>query len=261
LPIFLTQEKVILKQLSEYPIPRAKTTLSALFIVSGNDAYRSSMVDLCKEDNEVQLKQEATEKQKESWITQEDVKEKWEELYKKAKPMLEKKANPDFTFFNAFMLFSIMSGIFIPPRRNPDYCDMFIRGKFDKINDNWYNDKTGIMCINNYKTKKFYGEYVVNLKEMSPELYTLLKKWCSINKTNWLFFNQKGEGINSTIINHYNEKIWNGKEVICNSYRHSYISHFYSGQMPSLESMQELSKAMGHNIIQGLLYVKRDMPL
>ena len=76
---FLAKEKEILKEISTYPLARAKTSLSALYIVTGNDAYRRDMIELCKEDNDNIVKQEATEKQKENWVSQEEIKAKWDE--------------------------------------------------------------------------------------------------------------------------------------------------------------------------------------
>jgi hypothetical protein len=156
---FLKREKEILEIVKTYPLARAKTCLSALFIVSGNDAYRRDMIELCDKDKEQLERQEASEKQKDNWVSQNEIREKWFNLYSIAKPMLDGKTNPDFVFLNAFMLFSLMSGVFIPPRRVSDYCNMFIRGKFNKETDNWYNPKTGIMNISNYKTAKYYGVY------------------------------------------------------------------------------------------------------
>jgi hypothetical protein len=255
---FLKREKEILEIVKTYPLARAKTCLSALFIVSGNDAFRRDMIKLCETDTEQQEKQEASEKQKDNWVTQNEIREKWSNLYSIAKPMLDGKINPDFVFLNAFMLFSLMSGIFIPPRRVSDYCNMFIRGKFNKEMDNWYNPKTGIMNISNYKTAKYYGVYQVNLKEKSPELFLLLKKWCAINKTDYLFFNKVGQSISPSSIVHYNEKIWN-KNVSANIYRHSYLTNFFSHGMPSLVDMTELSKSMSHDVMTQLKYIKKDL--
>jgi hypothetical protein len=55
----------------------------------------------------------------------------------------------------------------------------------------------------------------------------------------------------------YNEKIW-GKAVSANMYRHSYLTDFFSKGMPSLVQMQELSKAMSHDILTQMKYIKRD---
>jgi hypothetical protein len=256
---FLKREKEILQTVKTYPLARAKTCLSALFIVSGNEVFKRDMIKMCETDTEQLEKQEATDKQKDNWVSQSEIREKWTNLYTLAEPMLDGKTNPDFVFLNAFMLFSLMSGVFIPPRRVSDYCNMFIRGKFNKETDNWYNPKTGVMNIAHYKTVKYYGVYQVNLKEKAPELFLLLKKWCNLNKTDFLFFNKIGQSISPSSIVHYNEKIWNGKNVSANIYRHSYLTHFYSKGMPSLVDMQELGKAMGHDVLTALKYIKRDV--
>jgi hypothetical protein len=256
---FLKKEKDILDELKKYPLARAKTTLSALYIVSNNDAYKRDMLKLCAEDTEQQEKQESTAKQKANWITQEEIKEKYNALAKIALPMLNGKSVPDFLYLNAFMLFCLMSGVFIPPRRVSDYCDMRIGGKFDKTTENWYDAKNGVMHINKYKTAKYYGAYSVDLKTTCPELFNLLKKWLKINKTDYLFFNKEGKPITPSNVVQYNEKIW-GKAVSANMYRHSYLTEFFSKGMPSLVQMQELSKAMSHDILTQMKYIKRDAP-
>ena len=57
-----------------------------------------------------------------------------------------------------------------------------------------------------------------------------------------------------------NNSIWGGKSISVNTYRHLYITSFYSGQTPTLLQMEELAKYMGQSVQQSLLYVKNDLP-
>ena len=95
---FLKKEKEILDVVKGYPLARAKTCLSALLIVSGNDAFRRDMIELSEKDKAQLEKQEATDKQKDNWVTQDEIREKWSNLYSIAKPMLDGKTSPDFVF-------------------------------------------------------------------------------------------------------------------------------------------------------------------
>jgi hypothetical protein len=93
---------------------------------------------------------------------------------------------------------------------------------------------------------------------MAPKLYELLTKWIKIIPTPYLIFSSNGEKVSTPQITKYNNDLWGGKHVSTNLYRHSYITKFYSGQMPSFEQMNALSKLMSHSVTCSIQYAKKD---
>jgi len=65
----------ILDYLHKIPSNRRKTVLSALVIITDNDAYRKVMLNDIHEYNTEQSKQVQNEKQQSSWLDNEEIKE------------------------------------------------------------------------------------------------------------------------------------------------------------------------------------------
>lgn len=252
-------DKEVLTYIHKIPnINRRKTILSALFVITGKIEYRRDMITDCNIVNDTYMKQEMTEKEKENWVSQRDIETKMHELLPTATQMLNKKIPVDYSFLNRFLLFSCMCGYYIPPRRSLDWSSMCIK-HFDKKKDNYMTDK-GVVVFQNYKTFKEYGRFEINLKDISPSLWELLKLWYKLNPTNHLFFGATFKGLTPTQVTKYNNAIWDGRLVSTNMYRHSFLTSFFSNKMPSLEDMENLSKFMAHSVMTALKYIKKDTP-
>ena len=148
-----------------------------------------------------------------------------------------------------------MSGVAgIPPRRSLDYADMKIRN-YNKNTDNYYEN--GKMVFNQYKTFKQYGKVIIDVKMLASDLNTLIKKWMKINKTDFLLYSSNGNKLSNTQLYQYNNKIWGGKNVSTNIYRHVYLTEFYKQPRTYME-MEKMASYLGHSINQSMLYVKND---
>jgi hypothetical protein len=213
------------------------------------------MLEDVKKSNEHYDEQKMTKKEKANWVSQSDIKNKFDSMYNDALNMLNKKVNLNYSFLNKFLLFVIMSGITIPPRRSLDYSEMMIKN-FDKNKDNYYSK--GVLIFQRYKTSQVYGRVEIDLKQNYKLLYELLQKWIKLNPSNYMFFSSNGEKINPSQISKYNNSVWDGRNVSTNTYRHSYITSFFDGEMPSLEQMNKLSLQMGHSVLTQLKYIKND---
>ena len=247
--------KDVLHTLKEVEPNKRKTLLSALFILTGEDDYKKLMLSDCKIVNENYKKQKATPDEKQNWISIDEIQQKHKEYLQAVVPMFHNKASINEKTIVEFFILALMSGVAgIPPRRSLDYADMKIRN-YNKDIDNYYEN--GKMVFNQYKTFKQYGRVIIDVKIMAPELNTLIKKWMKINKTDYLLYSSNGNKLSNTQLYQYNNKIWGGKNVSTNIYRHVYLTEFYSSPRTYLQ-MDEMSKFMGHSINQSMLYVKND---
>lgn len=258
---FNDDSKSILAFLKDLDINKRKTVLSALFVISKNQDYQNLMVNDAKQYNKDQENQEMTETQKENWITQEDIDDVINKYEKNVKKILIE--NPTemnikyYQYYQNYIILCIMTGKYIPPRRLKDYCDLKIKN-IDEKNDNYIETvKSGRthnknFVFNSYKTSKFYGEQKVPLPK---PLIAILNKFITYNKFDYLLTDSYGHQLTPVKLNQRLNKIFR-KKVSCNLLRHSYMTDKYKN-VPDLKDMLNVASSMGHSLIQGLEYVKK----
>jgi integrase len=255
---FFDNYKLILDHLKEVEPKKRKTILSALVVICPDDIcehYRSIMMNDIKVSKSIDIEQKKTEKEKENWITQDEIKEKYDNMYQKLEPILlmRKIDVKSLTELQDLLLLALTSGIYIPPRRSLDWTEMMIRG-YDKKKDN-YTVKNKFY-FNRYKTDKTYGLETIDIP---LPLQHLLKKYISYLPTSqkYLFVNRVGEKINSVRVTQALNRIFDNKRISVNMLRHSFISHKYK-DIPRLKDMIQTAHEMGHSLNQALEYIKND---
>ena len=82
---FNNNVKDILQHLEDKNISTKKSTLSALFVLTGNPKYQEEMMTQIKIMNDEYKEQTKNKKQEENWINIEEINTKYEELYDKVK--------------------------------------------------------------------------------------------------------------------------------------------------------------------------------
>jgi hypothetical protein len=253
---FTKNIKEVIHSLKDIESNRRKTLLSALYILTGENDYKLLMLSDCKVVNDNYKQQKTTIEEKQNWVTMDEIQAKYNEYLQEVEPMLNNKISINEKQIINFFILALMSGVAgIPPRRSLDYADMKIRN-YNKDIDNFYEN--GKFTFNEYKTFKQYGRVVLDVKLLAPQLNTLIKKWIKINKTDYLLYSSNNHKLSNTQLYQYNNKIWNGKSVSCNIYRHVYLTEFYKIPRTYMQ-MDEMSKFMGHSINQSMLYVKNDV--
>ena len=233
---------------------KRKTILSALVVVTNKPAYRDLMMeDIHQYKTEIN-KQEKTEEQKENWVDADEL-NKIFELYKKESDLLYKKTNlkaNDLQEIQNYIILCLLSGKFIIPRRSMDYVNLKIKGDIDKDKDN-YIDKNKFI-FNSYKTAKTYGKQEIVIPK---PLQTILKKWISINPTDYLLFDTNNNKLTNVKLNQRLNKIF-GKKASINQLRHSYLTEKYKPLMEAQKEMSKDLKEMGSSQAQASTYVKLD---
>ena len=193
----------ILHFLKDMPPNKRKTILSALVIITDKKEYRDLMMEDVRDYNKEILKQEKTPEQQASWVSGNEVKEIWEDLKRNAELLYKKKTltPSDLQQIQSYIIMSLLSGIFIPPRRSKDYVDFVIRD-IDKNKDNYIEKNK--MFFNSYKTAKTYGCQHIDIPKI---LQSILKKWININPTRTLLFDVNMNPLSSVKLNQRINKI------------------------------------------------------
>ena len=143
-----------------------------------------------------------------------------------------------------------MGGVFIPPRRSKDFVDFKIKD-IDKEKNN-YLDKNKLI-YNSYKTSKTYGQQSV---EIPKQLNQILKKWISVNPTNYLLFDTNFNALSSVKLNQRLNKIFDEKKISVNILRHSFLTDKYKKHIEEQKKMDHDMEEMGSSNKQATLYVK-----
>lgn len=228
-------------------ISTKKTTLSALYVLTDYYPYKEAMILTIKEYNKLIDTQEPTEKEKKNWVTMDAVKELFDS-YKNKIPQYYKTL--DYQSIQDFIILSLMSGIFINPRRLKDYTHFKIKN-IDGSKDNFLSRKK--LYFNVYKGSDSKGLQVIPIPD---ELNNILRKWISINPTDYLLFNHKGAPLSSVVLNQRLNKIFKSK-VGVNALRHSFLTTKHADTVDKMDELKTDMKMMGSSILQAKLYIKK----
>ena len=251
----------IMEALKDVPPNNRKTTLSALVIATGEDAYRDMMLNDIKSYNQQISKQEKTEQQEKNWVTQEEVKNKYIELQRRAMKLYKSAniSNADLQEIQNFIILALLSGVNIPVRRSKDFVDFKIRN-INKEQDNYISDDAKELVFNSYKTAKHYGTQKIKLPTI---LRNILKKWIQVNPSDYLLIDSRGNPLGGVESNSTNgavklnqrlERIFN-KKVGVNGLRHSILTHKFGDQDAEVKKTM---RDMGSSAQQLTTYVKND---
>ena len=247
---FFDNHEEILKLLSSKPAQARKTSLAALFVLTGSDTYNKQMIEDCVTVNTYYKTQKKSIKEEENWVSTDEIKKIYNELFFNASAMLNNKLAMHYQTIVNYMLIACLGGISgIAPRRSQDFTELKLKN-YSKT-DNYY--KAGKFYFNIYKTSKNYGEQVIDVKEKAPEFYKLLQKWVKLNPTDYLLFSSNQEKFTSPQVTKSFNRLF-GKRASTNMLRHSYLTGKY-GKLQ--EEMAEDSKMMSHSPATQALYIKK----
>ena len=228
-----------------------KSILSALYVLTDIQIYRKQMMEDARFIQQKYKTQKKTEKEKQNWITVEEIEQKYADLHQQVQDIFKKKAIADIGIIIDYLLVSFLSGHLFPPRRSLDYALLKWKN-FDQSKDNYY--KRGKFYFNKYKTSDIYG---LAKLDVPKEVESILKKWLKINPSEYVLISSNNKPLSSSQITKMLNKIF-GKDVSVNMLRHIYLTNYYKG-MPKLSNMEKLASSMGHNVETALQnYVKID---
>lgn len=244
--------KKLMEHLKDKPAHTRKTTLSALFILTGIPEYQKQMKeDIATYKNDVS-QQKMSEKQKENFKTQEEIQSKLDELKNNAES-LYKKSNLSASEKNEiqnYIILALTSGLIIPPRRSLDWTEMRWKGT-DKDKQN-YMDKTNFV-FNRFKGSEKKGSQTIPIPK---QLQQILKKWKTVNDNEYLLTDTTGKPLTSVKMTQRLNKILGSNSAI-NTLRHSYLSTKYQDTIKTNEDLANDLEKMGSSINQSKIYLQK----
>ena len=255
--VFDDTEKV-LEFLKTVEPNKRKTTLSSLYVLTGKQVYRENMLQDINSYKQDIGKQEKTESQKENWVDKEDIEKKYK-LYKTQANKLFKNKNlnaNETQILQNYIILILTSGLFFPPRRSLDWCELKVRDINDKT-DNYIltTGKKQYFKFNIYKTAKTYGEQTV---EIPKEVSLILKKWIHIisPECDYLLFDSKNNKLNSVKLNQRLNGIFDNKKVSTSMLRHSYLTSKFGYMIEENKQLDKTMTEMGSSKTQSQIYIK-----
>lgn len=239
--------KTILSYLKKIPLVTRKTILSALYVLTKNEEYKKDMLNDIMENDIKQEKQEKTETQKNNWLEAEKIDEVLNELKSKLSNAYK---TVDYQTIQKYILLSLLSGKYIPPRRAKDYTEFKIKNI--STNDNYI--KGNKLYFNNFKGSDKKGTQIV---EIPIELKRILTKWIKINPNEYLFFDSNNNKLSNVVLNQRLNKLL-GKKISINAIRHTYLTDKHKNTIKNIDELKKDMKMMGSSILQAKVYIKND---
>lgn len=227
----------------------AKTTLSALFVITGEPEYREMMVSKAERVRKEYKEQKTNPERLKNMPSLEEIRAKYDEY--KARIQQPRSSMDDWV---DFFICAVCCTKFIPPRRNTDWTEMMVKNA-DKKRDNYMTQTDFVFNI--FKTAKFKSEEERKVP-IPEELKPFLNKWKKINESEYLLCNpQTGAKLTSSAMTKRVQRIF-GKKVGVDVIRSIYLSDLYKG-LPHLEKLEEIADQMGHSVSSAMsYYVKKD---
>ena len=203
---------------------------------------------------------EKSEKQKENWLSWEQVNKIKNEMADEVQKSVKKRSltEDEFSHLLHYVILSLYTDT--QPRRNQDYTDMVVVKKWkDDLpkEKNYYDLKTNRFIFNKYKTAKTYGQQIIELPDALKETLKYYIKRHPLKKENDypLLVYPSGSPLEQTnSITRILNKIF-GKKVGSSLLRHIFITDKYGG---TLNEQIKDSSAMAHNLNQQRSYILED---
>lgn len=230
----------VLEQMKDLEPSKRKSILSALVVITDKKPYRDAMLEDIAKYNTLMDTHDKSDKEKESWLNEDDISSVLNRLKEEATFLYKKKTlnMNDLQQIQNYIIICLLGGVYVPPRRSTDYCLMKIRN-FNKEEDNYFEKNQ--MVFNKYKTAKTYKQQTL---VVPPELKSILNKWIKVNPTDFMLFDNNNSPLTNVKMTQRLNKIF-GKKSSVNSLRHSYLTTKFGSQLEIQKEMDAVSKDMG----------------
>lgn len=244
----------VIEFLQDKPPANRKTTTASLVVFCDDEEakkkYREIMIDDKNKVKNENMEQKLTEKQKENWVSQDELKNIYNQLEKEGKALLlkDKLTKREFQHIQDYVILSLY--VLIEPRRLLDYTEMKI-DNYDKDKDNYYEKNKFVFNV--YKTAKHFGKQEIPIPK---KLSLLLNKFNKFNPTDYLLIDVNNNKLAVSQLQQRLNKIL-GRKASVNILRHSFLTEKYK-DVPELKEMVKTANNMGQaSVYQALEYVKK----
>ena len=89
------------------------------------------------------------------------------------------------------------------------------------------------------------------------QVINILNKWINVNPTDYLLFDKNYNKLTSVKLNQRLNKIFGGKKVSVNNFRHTYLTDKHEETLNNGVELERDMKAMGSSINVAKNYVKK----
>lgn len=255
--IFKNDENKIIKILEDIAYDKRKTILSALIALVEKDSdaqtkYKKMMIGDINKYKYDKMKQQKSDKEKENWISQEDVLDVYKKLEKNIHHLWTKDTLTKLEFQRLQDYVILSCYVLIPPRRLLDYTEFVLNGETNQKN-NGFNPAMKVFTFQVYKTANYYGTQNV---ELPKKLLNIVRRWKRINTNKYMFIDIKGNKLTSVKLNQRLNKIFN-KKISASMLRKIYITDVVLKDVPKLNELQDIAEDMGHSVNQQVLYARK----
>jgi hypothetical protein len=244
----------IITAVEKKPTNTRKSAISAVTVLLGPENMDARLTKMMMDDVEKVQKQydsqQMTQKQKDNWMTFDEVREVERGLFDIIRPWLDQKTplSPDqLKIIVDWLLVALCSGLWFPPRRSE--WTMIKLKDINPETDNYIDFKKGEFVLNQYKTAKLYGREQIGF---GRPFGTLLKKYLALIPDQTYLLENKGKPFTSSYITFRLNKIF-GRNISTSMLRHIWTSDKYK-DMPELSELKQNAKKMGHSVVKHLEY-------
>lgn len=243
-------DKILAELANKAPSTR-KTTLAILYVLTGNKKYQTQMSEDIQTYKEDTSKQEMNEKQKEAFVSQDEIRNLLSSLKDNATLLYKKKnlTTKDKQEIQQYIILCLTSGVYIPPRRALDWTAFRIR---NATADSNYIEKNNFV-FNTYKGSAQKGRQTIPIPK---ELKTILNKWITVNEADYLLVDANSNPLTSVKLNQRLVKLFGTKTGI-NGLRHSYLSTKFQDSIKQQHELSETMAAMGSSTGQSQVYIQQ----
>lgn len=252
---FLNNFDSVMKTIKDETLNTRKNRLIAIVVslkaIDGDkeliEKYSEEMTKLAEESEERVKRQKLTDKQRDNWVSYEELIKLVEKLFDAIKKedilKKEKLTRGEYTTLQDYILLRT----YLTFTWRNDFADMKIikTEKEDNNKDNFLLLKKGMpdkFILNQYKTDSKYGKKTVKIP---PSLAKVIKRFLKFNKSGYFLTLQDGiRPINSNGITKALNRLFEkhlGKTIGSSLLRHIVISHFRKND-PTIKQMQEKNK-------------------
>jgi len=230
---FLKDTESIIKQIKDKKDTTARSYIIAICSILKNDPKMKKQYDiyynlLIEYNDKLKTNNTKSEKQENEWISQEEVKQKYEELEEEIKPLFKKKniTADEYSKLLSYVVLSLY--VLQPPRRNLDYLKMLAVSKYKGTENkdfNYFDISKKKMIFNNYKTK---GTYQSQEIDVNDKLFIILCAWIKKFKIRYYILQRlDGSELDKNGITKILYKIFD-KKVGSSMLRNIYLTDKYS---------------------------------
>lgn len=258
----------IINYLNDKKLNVRKTKMSALIVFLDEDTpseQTSEVINRLRtivakdklENEENEIKQSMTERQKKNYISWDEVLKIYESLKTEAEPLF-KLSTLTVANFRKLMNYVLLSCyVLIPPRRSLDYTAFKIRN-YDTAKDNYMLPKSkknkSVFVFNQYKNSNRMGTQEIQIPNT---LKTIIQKWTLKNPYDHLLTTADGKPVTQTKINAMLNDIFQ-KNISSTLLRHIWVTNKY-GHV-DLEELHEDANKLGQSNPERLLkYVDKEV--